>query len=124
MFGFLKPEVSGLKSVLNAYFTFKNQHGITSDLNADDLRVFADWYYSIRLGPQMMGAQSEIKMKIARERFDYLSRGNEGPTLMTVLQGLLIAEGKDAATTMFFDHRALARLRDKFPPISDKVMGS
>ena len=124
MFGFLKPEVSGLKNVLNAYFKYKNQFGIMTDLNSDELRGFADWYYCIRLGPQMMGVQSEIKIKIARERFDYLSRDNQGPTIMTVLQGLLIAEGKDAASTMFFDHRALARLRDKFPPISDKLMGS
>ncbi len=122
MFGFLKPEVSGLKNVLNGYFTYKNQNGLAADLTTDQLKDFALWYYSVRLGPELAGAQSELKMRIAGERLEYLSRAR-GPTIMTILQGLLIAEGIDAQTTLFFNERALARVCDKFPPISPDVMG-
>lgn len=124
MFGFLKPEVSGMKNVLNAYFTYKTQNGISSDLNPDQLREFAYWYYSIRLGPQLTGAQSELKTRIAKERFDYISQMNhDGFTLVTVLRGLLLAENQDASAHLFHNNRSLARLCDKFPPISSPVMG-
>lgn len=123
MFGFLKPEVSGLKNVLNAYFTYKSKHGLLADLNHDQLRDFAYWYYSIRLGPQIVGNRSQIMEKIANERFEYISHSDGKPTIASILQGLLIAEGKEASSTVFFDMRALARLRDKYPPISDEIMG-
>lgn len=122
MFGFLKPEVSGMKSVLNGYFAYKNKTGFSGDLTPDQLREFAYWFYSVRLSPQLMGAQSAHRIQIARERFDYISQ-YDGFTLVTVLRGLLLAEDRDASAHLFYNNRSLARLCDKFPPINSSVLG-
>jgi hypothetical protein len=124
MFGFLKPEVSGMKSVLNGYFAYKNEIGFSGDLTADQVRAFAYWFYSVRLSPQIMGAQSAHRIQIARERFDYISQNNhDGFTLVTVLRGLLLAENQDASAHLFYNNRSLARVCDKFPPINPSVLG-
>ena len=124
MFGFLKPEVSGMKSVLNGYFAYKNQYGIDEDLTPVQLREFAYWYYSVRLSPQLMGAHSAHRIQIARDRFDYFTQHNHNAyTLVTVVRGLLLTEGQDASEHLFYSNRSLARLCDKFPPVDSSILG-
>lgn len=120
MFSFLKPEVSGMKNILNAYATYKQQMGVMADLSSEQMFEFADWYFRLRLGPQMVGSDSPLKFSIARERFAAFAGSN--PTFINILQGLLIAEGQDG-NALFFDDRAIAKVFDKYPPIDPSLMG-
>jgi hypothetical protein len=123
MFDFLKPEVSGLKNVLMAYFAFKQQHFIIGDVPTELMHEFAQWYYAFRLGPPLIPAHKAQQMQATAHRtvdqcLAYESRANV--TLVDVLLGLLAAEG---ITNRSPNSVALGRMFDKFPAISPEIRG-
>lgn len=119
MFDFLKPEVSGMKNVLNGYFAFKNQNGILGDVPPEQMETFAKWYFSVRLGPPLVAASKASVMQalahanLSCHRMDHL-------TLVDVLLALLAAEGMDNRNP---NSVALAKVFDKFPSISPAIRG-
>ena len=119
MFDFLKPEVTGIKNVLNGYFAFKNQMGIIGDVPPERMEDFAKWYFSVRLGSPLLTQSKSAAMQAAA--YVALSgRRTSHVTLIDVLLGLLAAEGMG-------DRRpntlAIGKVFDKFPRISPTVRG-
>jgi hypothetical protein len=114
MFDFIKPEVNGLKNVLNAYFAFKNQQGIRGDVPEDRMLEFAYYYYGIRLG----GAKSQTAIA---ELNRYLASGHSSNvTIVSVLLGLLAAEGMGGVNP---NTVAMGKVFNKFPNIDPHIRG-
>jgi hypothetical protein len=123
MFDFLKPEVSGLKNVLNAYFAFKQQFSIIGDVPPERMNEFAHWYYAIRLGPPMIPAHKAHQMQTtALSTVEQCLASGRCPnvTLVDVLFGLLAAEGMTGRSP---NSVALGRMFDKFLSISPEIRG-
>ena len=123
MFDFLKPEVSGLKNVLMAYFAFKQQYFIIGDVPPERMKEFAIWYYAFRLGPPLVPVHKAQHMQAtAHKTLDQCLALGRCPnvTLIDVLFGLLAAEG---VTNRSPNSVALGRMFDKFPAISPRIRG-
>ncbi len=122
MFGFLKPEVSGFKNVLNGYFDFKARTGVLEDDSEEYLREFADYYYQIRLGPPLV--RDPIKAmqmnSIAMRTAESLAQSQGGWSLIVILKGLLAAENMDWQN---IDMVALRKLSFKYQPIPQEISG-
>jgi hypothetical protein len=123
MFDFLKPEVSGMKNILNAYFSFKNQVGIIGDIPEEQMMEFARWYYGIRLAPPLVSESKSVMMR-ATAMCQLISFTNSTPhnriTLVGILIGLLVAEGQDRRPPNIV---ALGKVFNSFPPVSSGTRG-
>ena len=123
MFDFLKPEVSGLKNVLNAYFGFKQQFSIIGDVPPEKMEEFAQWYYSIRLGPPMIPAEKAYQMQstaMATVESCLASGRCPNVTIIDILFGLLAAEGMTGRSP---NSVSLGKMFDKFPTIAPEIRG-
>ena len=124
MFDFLKPEVSGFKNVLNGYFAYTNQFDRSdSDMrNSAFFEDFAEYYYSIRLGPPLVSNPADaVRMKTNADLTSRQLKGSDGSwNLLIILKGLLAAEGMDYHN---IDLAALRKLLNKFPPIPEDILG-
>ena len=123
MFDFTKPEVSGLKNVLKAYFNIKQRQGLSDDLPPEMMAEFAWWYYDFRLGPPLVSAANAVVMHATAERaMKSFSASNFGGNinLICILYGLMAAEGMPGAN---LDLQALRKVFDKHPPISPAIRG-
>ena len=124
MFDFLKPEVSGFKNVLNGYFAYITQFDRSdSDMrNGAFFKDFAEYYYSIRLGPPLVRdpmkalQMNTLAMRTAKSLEDSHGSWN----LLIILKGLLAAEGMDYHN---IDLAALRKSLNKFPPIPQDILG-
>lgn len=123
MFDFLKPEVGGLKNVLNAYFAYKAQNGIIGDVPADDMLEFAHGYYRVRLGPPLVSVSKARGVQAAAHTAlqHYMASGHSPHvTLVGVLLGLLAAEGMVETNP---NTLAMGKVFDSFPSISHEIRG-
>jgi hypothetical protein len=119
MFDFLKPEVSGMKNVLNGYFAFKNQCGVIGDVPPEHMESFADWYFSVRLGPPLVTPSNAASMQ-AIAHATLRGRRSNHITLVDVLLALLAAEGMGDRNPNCV---AIGKVFDKFPSISPAIRG-
>ncbi|MDA8973881.1 hypothetical protein N9215_00625 [Akkermansiaceae bacterium] len=121
-FDFLKPEVSGFKNVLNGYFSFKAQSGISDEIAGELLKTFAVFYYQQRLGPPLIRDEYRmLKMyNCAMRTAESIVEQEGGWYLTTILKGLLAAEGLDWRD---IDYTAIRRVSFKFQKIPHEVSG-
>ena len=121
MFGFLKPEVSGFKNVLQGYFSFKANSGLINDAE-ELLKTFAVFYYQQRLGPAVVGDQMRsLQMyNLAMRTAESIAEQEGCWTLVTILRGLLAAEGMDWQN---LDFVALRKASFKFQAIPQEISG-
>ena len=125
MFDFLKAEVSGFKNVLHGYFAYINQYGRShSDMqNSAFFRQFAEYYYSVRLGPPLVSSSLDAAsmQQIAWRTLERLTP-SRGWNLLVVLEGMMLAEGIDFESADL-DISALRKALKKFQPIPDVILG-
>jgi hypothetical protein len=123
MFDFLKPEVGGMKNVLNAYFKYKSNQNISGDIPRDQMMQFAQWYYGVRLAPPLVSAARGTTMRAVAitTMIEICNPIPQNPiTLFAILIGLLVAEGQMTREPNF---DLIAKVFDKFPPISPETRG-
>jgi hypothetical protein len=119
MFDFLKPEAAGMKNVLNGYFAFKNQNGFIGDVPIEHMENFAEWYFSVRLGPPLVPPAKAAAMQSTA--FATLQgRRSANVTLVDVLLALLAAEGMGGRSPNVV---TIGKVFDKFPSISPEIRG-
>lgn len=122
MFGFLKPEVSGFKNVLNGYFQFQAQTGLLEGVESDLVKTFAVFYYQQRLGPPLIrdSARSIQMYNVAMRTAEAVAEAEGSWTLVAILKGLLAAEGIDWRG---IDYVALRKAAFKFQAIPQGISG-
>ncbi len=121
MFDFIKPEVSGFKNVLNGYFAFKAQTGFIDD-ESELLKSFAVVYYQQRLGAAVVGDQVRaLQMyNFAMRTAEAIAEEEGRWTLLTILRGLLAAEGMDWQN---LNYVALRKASFKYQAIPQEISG-
>jgi len=123
MFDFLKPEVSGLKNVLNYYFAYLKNMPNSSELTPEQMNDFTAWYFSIRLGQPLFSESKSIELTSKAWRIIASRQQNKMVPrilLSEILFGLLEAENQ---LPKVIDMDAIQKTLKKFPPISSKVSG-
>lgn len=123
MFDFIKPEVSGLKNIIQMYQAYKAEHYLIDDIALEQMEDFAQWYFGHRLGPPLVPVQRSMQMQSVAATTTLMCKavdGSDNITLMHMLFGLMAAEGMGGRSP---DIPALIRTFNKYPRISSEIRG-